>query len=74
MRAASPVARAQRFLVTHGTADPLLPIGPVRDQIAQLKGEGLPIEWHEFAKAHTIAGEAELAVIREFVRGCFPAG
>jgi phospholipase/carboxylesterase len=63
----SPVARDQRFLVTHGDADPLIPLGPVRGQIERLKAAGLNITWREFAKEHTIAGEEELAVIREFL-------
>jgi phospholipase/carboxylesterase len=61
-------ARHQNFLITHGTHDPLIPFGEVRAQVSQLKTAGLQIEWHEFAKAHTIAGEAELAVIRDFIR------
>lgn len=65
----SPVAREQRFLLTHGTQDPLLPIDPVRRQAAQLRAAGLNIEWHEFDKAHTIEGEAELSVIRRFIDG-----
>lgn len=33
------------------------------------KGAGLNIAWHEFAaKPHTIAGEEEMRVIREFVK------
>jgi phospholipase/carboxylesterase len=64
----SPVAREQRLLVTHGTKDPLLPIAKVRDQINVLKAAGVNIEFHEFVKAHTIAGEAELGLIRNFVR------
>jgi phospholipase/carboxylesterase len=64
----SPVARQQRLLMTHGTDDPLVPIDKVRPQIPSLKGAGLNVEWREFAKAHTIQGETELAVIREFVR------
>jgi phospholipase/carboxylesterase len=64
----SPVARQQRFLLTHGTQDPLIPIQDVRPQIAVLKNAGLQIDWREFVKPHTIAGEVELAVIREFVR------
>ncbi|MBI4325933.1 MAG: serine esterase [Chloroflexi bacterium] len=68
----SPLARQQRFLLTHGTGDPLIPIGPVRRQMALLQSAGLQIEWHEFAKDHTIAGEAELAVIRSFARRCCP--
>jgi phospholipase/carboxylesterase len=63
----SPVAMQQRVLVTHGSMDPLIPFAQVREQIKQLKAAGLQIEWHEFAKAHTIAGEQELAVIRKFV-------
>lgn len=63
----SPVAMQQRVLVTHGSMDPLIPFAQVREQIKQLKAAGLQIEWHEFAKAHTIAGEEELQVIREFV-------
>jgi len=33
-----------------------------------LKSAGLDIEWHEFVKEHTIAGEQELEVIRRFIR------
>jgi hypothetical protein len=48
--------------------DPMIPFASVRSQIDSLKLAGLNIEWHEFAKAHNIAGEAELDVIREFVQ------
>jgi len=64
----SPAARQQRILMTHGTGDPLVPIAKVRPQIPLLKAAGLNIEWREFAKDHTIAGEQELSVIRDFVR------
>ena len=64
----SPVALQQQFLITHGTDDPLIPFAAVREQIHLLKAEGVRIEWHEFVKAHTIAGEDELRVIRDFVR------
>jgi predicted esterase len=64
----SPVAREQAFLLTHGTRDPLIPIEPVRAQVELLRGAGLKIEWHEFEKEHTIAGQAELEVIRSFIR------
>src|SRR5206468_1026686 len=62
-----PVALQQRFLVTHGTEDPLIPFPDVREQIALLKAGGVHIEWHEIKKPHTIAGEAELRIIRDFV-------
>jgi phospholipase/carboxylesterase len=71
LRELSPVARQQRFLITHGLDDPLIPFGPVREQVNLLKAEGIRVEWHEFTKTHTIAGEDELAVIRDFVRASF---
>jgi phospholipase/carboxylesterase len=62
------IALQQRFLVTHGTLDPLIPFAAVREQVNVLKSAGLQVEWHEFVKAHTIAGDQELEVIRDFVR------
>lgn len=67
----SPVALQQRLLVTHGVYDPLIPFDEVREQIALLKAAGLKIDFREFRKEHTIAGEEELKVIRDFVRGGF---
>ena len=64
----SPVALQQRLLITHGTKDPILRFAEVREQINILKAAGLHIDFHEFLKAHTIAGEEELDLIREFVR------
>jgi phospholipase/carboxylesterase len=68
LRELSPVATRQRLLVTHGTFDSTIPFAKVRKQIQTLKAKGLRVEWREFPKAHTIHGETELAVIREFVR------
>ncbi|HXG46144.1 MAG TPA: serine esterase [Methylomirabilota bacterium] len=73
LRQLSPVAREQRMLFTHGTQDPLIPCAQVRRQVAELQAAGLNIEWREFPKPHTIAGEAELGVIREFIRAGFAA-
>ena len=69
----SPVAFEQRLLITHGTVDPMIPFAGVREQINILKSAGLHIEWHEFVKAHTIAGEMELEVIRNFVAAGYPS-
>ncbi|MGA2029197.1 MAG: serine esterase [Verrucomicrobiota bacterium] len=63
----SPAARQQRLLMTHGTNDTLIPIEKVRSQIPLLKAAGIQIEWREFPKVHTIHGETELVIIREFV-------
>ena len=64
----SPVARRQRLLMTHGVDDPLIDIEITRRQASILKAEGLQVEWREFPKAHTIHGEEEITVIRDFVR------
>jgi phospholipase/carboxylesterase len=63
----SPVAYEQRVLITHGLFDPMVPFTDTHEQVDMLKGAGLHIEWHEFPKPHTIAGELEISVIREFV-------
>lgn len=67
----SAVAAEQRLLITHGTLDPLLPCAQARKQFERLRQGGITLEWREFPKEHTIYGEAELGVIREFVRGCY---
>jgi phospholipase/carboxylesterase len=74
LRELSPVAQQQRFLATHGRYDPLIPFDPVRAQIELLQDHGFQIEWHAYAKDHTIAGEEELDVVRRFVRSCFGEG
>mgnify|MGYP003732039815 FL=1 len=66
----SPVAKEQRILITHGTRDPMIRIEPVRQQMAILRNAGLNIRFHEFMKAHTIAGNEELDLIRRFVCEC----
>jgi phospholipase/carboxylesterase len=67
LRALSPEARQQRFLITHGTHDPLIPIDAVRPQMELLRKAGLSIDWREYAKAHTIDAHQELSVLRGFV-------
>lgn len=67
----SPVAKAQRIFVSHGTQDPIVPFGRTRDQVQQLQTAGLAIAWHEFPKAHTIL-EEELLLIREFIVAGYP--
>ena len=71
LRELPPVATSQRALFTHGTRDPLIPLPPVREQVAQLRAAGLDLTWREFDKVHTVAGEPELAVIRDFLGRAF---
>lgn len=74
MKELSPVAQKQRMLFTHGTQDPLIPCAAVGKQVEQLKTAGLDITWREFVKAHTIAGEEEIELIRGFIRAGYGRG
>jgi phospholipase/carboxylesterase len=67
----SPVARKQRILMTHGTRDTMVPFARVKEQVKLLQSAGLAVEWHEFEKGHTIAGEEELDLIRKFIEACY---
>ncbi|MFN7140367.1 MAG: alpha/beta hydrolase [Limisphaerales bacterium] len=62
----SPVAKQQKFLVTHGYHDPLVPFDKLKGVIGELQQSGIHIEWHEFNKAHAIASQDE-DVIRKFI-------
>ena len=73
LRELPPTAKQQRLLITHGTLDPIVPFARTREHVNLLKAAGLKVEWHEFVKAHTIAGEDELEVIRHFVRAGYAA-
>jgi phospholipase/carboxylesterase len=70
LREAAPVAKEQRVLVTHGRQDPLIPFAQVKQQMEQLRAGGVPLEWREFDKPHTIV-DAEIALLREFVEQSF---
>lgn len=63
----SPVAEKQKFLITHGDSDPIIPIQKSKPIFESLAGNGFNIQWVEFAKDHTIAGYEELYLIRDFI-------
>jgi len=64
----SPVARAQKVFVTHGTMDPVLPLTETQAQIKALQGMGLQIEWRTYDKEHTVDERRELPDIRAFLK------
>jgi len=45
-----------------------VPCRAVREQVHQLQNAGFRIAWKEFDKVHTIAGDEEIEVIRDFVQ------
>jgi len=67
IRDLTPVSRSQRLLVTHGPFDPVLPFAEMKRQIQRLQAAGVAVDWREFPKDHTVYGQEEVAVIREFV-------
>lgn len=62
-------ADQQRILLTHGTADQVIPIEVTRPQAARLQGLGLDVTWREYAKAHGLDTVAEIPDIRAFISG-----
>lgn len=62
-----PQAREQAWLVTHGSHDELLPIDYTREQVEALQAAGVPIEWHEFSKGHTIDPHEEVPLVRNWI-------
>ena len=63
----APTAKDQKFLITHGTMDPMVPFSMAKDRFEQLSKGGIDIDWHSFPKEHTIHGEPEMKLIRDFV-------
>jgi phospholipase/carboxylesterase len=55
--ALSPAARRRKFLVTHGTQDPLLPFEVTADQCRRLRDMGLDLEFKAYDKEHTMLPE-----------------
>ncbi len=62
-----PQAKEQAWLVTHGHQDTQLPLERTRAQMERLAAAGIPIEWHEFQKAHTIDLDDEVPLLRAWI-------
>jgi phospholipase/carboxylesterase len=71
LEARSPFAAQQRFCITHGLMDDLLPIEESKKQVELMQQAGLQVEWKEIIKGHTIDPFGELMLIRRFVERCF---
>ena len=64
---AQPHAKTHPFLLTHGTFDAVIPHSPVEKQVDRLAEAGIRCQWKVFPKEHTIYGEVELQLYREFL-------
>jgi phospholipase/carboxylesterase len=65
--ALAPAARNQKILMTHGTADPMVPLEETRKQANALQGMGMRLEFKTYDKEHTIDPRQEVADIRRFL-------
>ena len=72
LREMNPAANNGNWLVTHGTADELLPAQVTRTQIQKLNTAGLAIDYREYTKAHTIDFEREMPDIRAWMESRMP--
>lgn len=56
-----------KWLVTHGTKDYNLSIDVMRDQVRQLQGAGLSIDYREYPKIHEFDSSRELPDIAKWI-------
>lgn len=66
-------ARSQKFLITLGRRDPVVPFEPSREQFHDLRRMGIDLEIVAYGKDHTMLAE-ELADIAGWVRGRMDEG
>ncbi len=64
----SPVAKEQRFLITHGRQDPVVRYEPSSYQFQRLRGMGVDIDYRTYDKDHTML-QQELNDISAWFRG-----
>lgn len=69
----SPVAAQQRFFITHGIMDDLIPMDPSKEQVELMRQAGLQAEWTEIIKGHAIDIYGEMLLIRRAIEGFFQA-
>ena len=66
-----PEIMKANWLVTHGTADDVLPVEHTRAQMKALKAAGFNIDYREYAKGHTIDQRSELPYLKEWLAARF---
>lgn len=71
LRARLPEGRTQPLFVTHGTADPLIPIEDAREAREFLQAEGYAPEYREYPMGHEIT-QAVLEDLGRWIRGVLP--
>lgn len=66
--------KQQHLLLTHGLYDTVLPIAPTRRMKDRLLALGVPLDWREYAKEHSLDPARELGDLRAFLARRIDAG
>jgi phospholipase/carboxylesterase len=66
--------KQQRWLLTHGIYDSVLPIAATRRVKDRLLALGVPLDWREYAKEHSLDPQRELGDLRAFITRRIAAG
>lgn len=66
--------KEQHLLMTHGLYDGVLPIAPTRRVKDRLLAMGVPLDWREYAKDHSLDPQREIGDIRAFLTRRSAAG
>ncbi len=66
--------KQQHLLLTHGLYDTVLPIAPTRRVKDRLLALGVPLDWREYAKDHSLDPQRELGDLRAFLSRRSDAG
>ncbi len=64
--------RGTPVFLAHGTVDPVIPIARARQSRDALAALGHPVEWHEYAMAHSVS-PAEIADLNRWLLGILAA-
>jgi phospholipase/carboxylesterase len=67
----SPAATEQRFCITHGMLDQMIPFENSKAQVASVRQAGLQVEWTEIIKGHAIDPYGEMMLIRKRIEESF---
>ncbi len=63
----SAVAKKQRFWISHGLQDEMLPFAKTEASINHLRSLGITIDWSPLDKAHNVDEVEEIALIQGFL-------
>jgi phospholipase/carboxylesterase len=64
---AAPQPLTAPWIITHGTADDVLPVERTRTQMQWLQNHGFSLDYREYEKPHTVDSTVELPFLKEWI-------